>query len=392
MMVLFAYNYIIPSPEKSLTIAAGREGGMYYQYATNYAKDLEAQGFKITIIKSAGSVENLALLESNKADIAFVQGGVAKEKHKASLRTIASIYFEPLWLFYRNTLDDIHYLRDLQPLSYSIGENGSGTKALTSILFEENRLDTQSALTLSTKDAYRAFNEEKVDAFFSVNASDSTQILNLLQDKNLKVATFNRLQAYQTHFPYLSPFTLSEGSLNLQENIPSKNLNLLSTTATLVAREGLDDTFVRFITIQVKHSSQSKLFPSTDYVDIPMHPEAEKYLKKGESFLEKIFPYWIASNIDELKYLLIPILTLMLPIFKGVFPLYKWRVRSKIYKWYDDLESLEKNDSDDKVARLNALLNEVNTHTDVPLAYMGELYNLKLHIDSVIRRVKLERS
>ena len=82
-MALFAYKYIIPAPEKSLTIAAGREDGMYYQYAKNYAKNLEDQGFKITIIKSAGTLENLSLLENAKADIAFVQGGVANEKNKA---------------------------------------------------------------------------------------------------------------------------------------------------------------------------------------------------------------------------------------------------------------------------------------------------------------------
>ena len=388
MITLLSYKYIMPTPEKSLTIAAGREGGMYYQYATNYAKSLEEQGFKITIIKSAGTLENLSLLKSAKADIAFVQGGVADEKDKEHLRSIASIYCEPLWLFYRHSLEDIHYLSDIISIPFSIGEDGSGTKELVSTLFQKNKLDTKSALNLSTKEAYQAFQEEKIDAFFIVSAEDSPQILTLLRDKNLKVATLNRLQAYQRHFSYLSSLKLPEGSLNLQENIPSSDLNLLATTATLVAREGLDDTFVRFITILVKNTSHTKLFPSSEHVDIPLHPEAAKYLKKGESFLEKIFPYWIASNIDKLKFLLIPILTLMIPVLKGIFPLYKWRVRSKIYKWYDDLETLEKSDADNKIERSNALLDEVNTHTDVPLAYMGELYNLKMHIDSVIRRLK----
>ena len=391
LMALFAYKYIIPAPEKSLTIAAGREDGMYYQYAKNYAKNLEDQGFKITIIKSAGSLENLSLLENAKADIAFVQGGVANEKNKAHLSSIASIYFEPLWLFYRSSLDEVHYLNDITSIPFSIGENGSGTKELVSTLFQKNKLLIDTSLALSTKEAYSAFKEEKIDAFFTVNASNSEQIVNLLKDENLKVAKLNRLLAYQTHFPYLSIFKVPEGSLNLQENIPNTNLNLLSTTATLVAREGLDDTFIRFIAIQVKNSSTSKHFPTTEYVDIPMHPEAEKYLEKGESFLEKIFPYWIASNIDKLKFLLIPILTLMIPILKGILPLYKWRVRSKIYKWYDDLESLEKSDADDKIARLHTLIDEVNTQTDVPLAYMGELYNLKMHIDSVVLRLNLDR-
>jgi len=391
MIAFFAYKYIIPTPEKSLTIGAGREGGMYYQYAQKYAKNLQAQGFTIQIIKSAGSVENLALLESGKVDIAFVQGGVAKKENKEHLRSIASIYFEPLWLFYPSEHEDIHYLSDLKPLSISIGEAGSGTKELVSTLLQSTALDTNKTLQLSTKEAYSAFKRGEIEAFFTVASPDSTQILTLLRDKNLKVASLNRLKAYQKHFHYLNQYQISEGALNLQENIPNQALNLLSTPATLVVRKGLDDTFIRFITIQVKKASVEKFFPSTEYVDIPMHPEAKKYLLKGESFLEKIFPYWIASNIDNLKYLLIPILTLLLPIFKGVFPLYKWRVRSKIYKWYDDLEKLEKSSDDDKIRRLHTLLDEVNTHTDVPLPYMGELYNLKLHIDTVRRRLDEER-
>ena len=391
MILFFAYKYIAPSTEKSLTIAAGREGGMYYQYASEYAKHLENQGFTISIVKSAGSLENLALLENKKVDIAFVQGGVAAKKDKVHLRSIASIYFEPLWLFYRNMMSEVHYLRDLNSQRVSIGEDGSGTKHLVTTLFKINALDINDTLHLSTKKAYSAFKDEKIDAFFVVGAADSSQIITLLSDENLKVASLNRIQAYTKQFPYLSHYPLAEGSLNLQHNIPNSNLNLLATTATLVAREGLADNLVRFITMQVKNISKGARFASSKYVDIPMHPEAEKYLKKGESLLEKIFPYWIASNIDKLKYLLIPILTLMIPIVKGIFPLYKWRVRSKIYKWYDILETLEKSSDKAKIKHLNILLKEVNAHTDVPLSYMGELYDLKLHIDMVIQREQLKR-
>ncbi len=391
MIALFAYKYIAPNPQKSLTIAAGREGGMYYQYASEYAKSLENQGFTISIIKSAGSLENLALLEEKKADIAFVQGGVATKENKKTLRSIASIYFEPLWLFYRDMMNDVHYLHDLNPQRLSIGEDGSGTNDLVTTLFKVNALDINDSLHLSTKDAYRAFKEEKIDAFFAVGAANSSQTITLLNDETLKVASLNRIPAYTKHFPYLSQYQIPEGSLNLQNNIPNSNLTLLATTASLVAREGLADDLVRFITIQVKNASKDERFPTTQYVDIPIHPQAKKYLEKGESLLEKIFPFWIASNIDKLKYLLIPILTLMIPLIKGIFPLYKWRVRSKIYRWYDILEKLEKSKDSKKIQHLNVLLDEVNAHTDVPLSYMGELYDLKVHIDLVIQRELLKR-
>ena len=395
MIVLFAYKYILPSPVKSLTIAAGREGGMYYQYAQEYATKLQKQGFEVQILKTAGSLENIALLEEGKADIGFVQGGVADAKAKKRLRSIASIFYEPLWLFYDANLSQIHYLHALKGLRYSIGEEGSGTKALINTLFTINALKPQG-LTLSTKEAYAQFQAGALDAFFTVSSADSKQIKTLLSDQKLQVATLKRIDAYAQHYSYLSHYSIPEGALSLQKNIPNKPLNLLATTASLVARANLDDILIRFITIQVKKSPQNQgFFPSTHYIDIPMHPAAQKYLLKGESLLEKIFPYWIASNIDRLKYLLIPILTLLIPIFKGIFPLYKWRTRSKIYKWYDDLEQIEKISLDqellpEKIHKLQKLQQEVNEHTDVPLSYMGELYDLKLHIDNVL--VRLTRS
>ncbi len=388
MIALFAYKSIAPSSNKSLTIAAGREGGMYYQYANKYATTLEKQGFKVTILKTAGSLENLSLLESAKADIAFVQGGVADEKAKTHLHSIASIYFEPLWLFCRDMLSDVHYLTDLNPQRLSIGEAGSGTNDLVSKLFASNALESSSAYRLTTKEAYEAFKEEKIDAFFAVGAATSSQIMTLLNDPSLKVASLKRIPAYIAHFPYLSNHPIPEGSLSLKENTPKHDLHLLATTAALVAREGLSDELVRFLTIELKKNATSQTYPTPNHVDIPIHPESDKYFKKGESFLEKIFPYWIASNIDKLKYLLIPILTLMLPIIKGVLPLYRWRVRSKIYRWYDILEQLEKSHDENTLKKLNTLLREVNSHTDVPLSYMGELYDLKMHINLVIERKK----
>ncbi len=375
----------------NLSIAAGREGGTYYQYAHNLAKRLEKNGFKVKIIQSAGSVENLALLKNKKADIGFVQGGCALEEDKKVLRSIASLYFEPLWLFYDADIKEISYLKQLKPLRVSIGEKGSGTQELLHTLFKVNALPTDTMQKLSTQNAYQAFKEGKLDAFFTVLSPTSPLIKTLLLDKALKVASLKRIPAYEENFSYLRAFTLTEGKLDLEKNIPDHTLHLLTTTAALVTRDDLDNSIVRYITKELTDAYRSSLFPSIKYVDIPMHPEAEKYLLKGESFLEKIFPYWIASNIDKLKYLLIPILTLLIPLFKGIFPLYKWRIRSKIYKWYDDLEEIEKENShlDDaqKQEKLEQLLIEINEHLEVPSAYKGELYALKLHIDNLIVRL-----
>ena len=86
-------------------------------------------------------------------------------------------------------------------------------------------------------------------------------------------------------------------------------------------------------------------------------------------------------------------MTLLIPATKSLLPLYRWRIRSRIYRWYKELDQLE-NDTKTmpikKIIGLENLLKEINEQTDVPLAYMGELYALKLHIDTIISRVYRE--
>jgi hypothetical protein len=83
----------------------------------------------------------------------------------------------------------------------------------------------------------------------------------------------------------------------------------------------------------------------------------------------------------------------MIPIFKGIFPLYRWSIRSKIYRWYDELQALDlsleglsKEELKDKLNDLEKLKKEIKDETKVPLAYMGEYYDLIMHIELIISK------
>jgi hypothetical protein len=127
--------------------------------------------------------------------------------------------------------------------------------------------------------------------------------------------------------------------MDLYKNLPSEDINLLTTTANLIAREGLSDELTRLILKEIKNVHNKKelfesenQFPNINNLTVEINENANRYFTYGDTWLEKIFPYWIASNIDRLKILLIPLLTLMIPLSKGFFPLYRWSIRSKIYK------------------------------------------------------------
>ncbi|MBW2251564.1 MAG: hypothetical protein JRF60_13265 [Deltaproteobacteria bacterium] len=39
--------------------------------------------------------------------------------------------------------------------------------------------------------------------------------------------------------------------------------------------------------------------------------------------------------------LLLPLIVLLFPFFKIMPPIYRWRMRSRIYRWYEQLEAID---------------------------------------------------
>ena len=58
-------------------------------------------------------------------------------------------------------------------------------------------------------------------------------------------------------------------------------------------------------------------FPSTSYTDIPVSASAETYYKNGPPLLQRYLPFWLASLADRLKVMLVPLVMLLLPLFRA---------------------------------------------------------------------------
>ena len=111
--------------------------------------------------------------------------------------------------------------------------------------------------------------------------------------------------------------------------------------------------------------------------------------------LYRTLPFWIASTVDRLAILAIPLITVLIPLMRIAPPTLRWRIRRRIYRWYRQLRVI-----DDDLGRadlppqrlaadrdqLRELDDEVS-ETDVPLSYMEEFYNLRLHIAYMRQRV-----
>jgi len=400
----FTAQFIQPSPKKEITIATGSKTGTYYKTALEYKKLLEKDKVKVNIITSAGSIENIELLKQNKADIAFLQNGTITNEEAKGAKSLASIYYEPLWVFYKNDGYKVDYIIQFINKKISIGKEGSGTRDLAKDILKDNGINNTNSTILdySTIDAKNALLKGEIDAMFVVSSHKSQTVKELLADPKINVLSFKRARAYSRKYSFLEDLTLYEGTLDLYRNLPDENINLLATTANLVVKNGFSDELTRLFLKKVTEVHDKKglfakaeQFPNTFNLRLDISAEAEKYFQYGDTFLEKIFPYWIASNIDRLKILLIPLLTLLFPLFKGFFPLYNWSMRSKIYRWYDEIreidnevETLERKKIEEELEKIEKLRCEISKETKVPLSFMGEYYNLQLHIDHVKKRLE----
>ena len=398
---VWAFQYIKPAPPDHIVIASGEKGGAYHAFALRYQKLLKDQGIDLQIISTRGSVENLALLSQGKVDMAFVQGGVQANKPAIGLQGLGSLYYEPLWLFHKAGTR-LQRMPDLQGHKVAIGPQGSGTQALVRLLMEENALKIPSVemLAWDSAKAAKALKAGQIDAAFFVASPRSPLVTGLLHDSSVRLASFERADAYARRHDFLTVLTLPEGAEDLAVNIPPEEIKLLATTSDLVVQEDLHPGLVSLMmqVIDKVHRpagwfSEEGEFPNYRHMSFPLNEQAERFYRNGPPFLQRYLPFWAASLLDRMKIMILPLLGLLLPLFKVVPPLYRWRMRARIYRWYEQLEEVDKESARQQkksrahlLKKLDDLEKEVRG-VKVPLSFSYQLYHLRLHIDFVRGRL-----
>ncbi len=274
-----------------------------------------------------GSAENLDLLRNIKegVDSAFVQGGVGDPVSMPELSSLASLYFEPCWVF-KGAQVPANRLSDLQGRRIVVGQEGSGTRALALLLLKENGIDegNTSLFSWDSRKAERSLRSGEVDAAFFVASPMSSFVRRLIKAEGISLMGIERAEAYARVHPFLNKVILPEGVVDFRENIPGKDIPLLAASATLVIREDFHPALINLV-LQAASEVHGRggifegsyQFPSPTFVDFPIQKEALRYFKSGPPFLQKYLPFWAASLIDRLKVMLLPVLTLAVASFQG---------------------------------------------------------------------------
>ncbi len=396
-----AYRYVDPAPPKKIRIAAGVEEGAYTASARRYAQILARDGLTLEVVTTSGSMDNLRLLQTERGgvDVAFVQGGTAPADAR-TLLALGSVFLEPLWVFVRAELR-VRVLGDLKGRRLAVGVDGSGTRVLAlQLLSASGVTDPALVFPIGGRDAVNALLGGRVDAAFFVTARPLPMLEALLRARTVRLLSFAQADAFAKRYRFLSKVTLPEGGLDLAANIPPEDVTLLAPAAALVARDDLNPALVDELLAAATEVhgpgqlfGETREFPSSKYVDLPLSSDAARHLKSGPPFLRRHLPFWAATMAERLLILLIPVVTLLIPVLRFAPEVYRWGVRRRVYRWYKDLQVIEEeaqnSASPDERARILARLEEVEREVgklSVPAAYADGLYHLKNHIQ-LIRRL-----
>jgi len=398
----FTFQFVEPAPPRSLSIATGNADGAYREFARQLQARLAADDVNLQIVETDGSVDNLNRLNKREVDVAFIQSGLADAADYPQLESLGALYYEPVWIFTGMNFP-LSRLSDLSGKRVATGGAGSGSRLVASQLLESNGL-TEQTVTLvdeSGRQAIESLETGNVDAVISVASVSAPMIQALLNSDKARLSTLVRAPAYARREPWLTHLTLPEGVVDLQKNIPPTTIDLLAVNATLVASDELhpalrdlllqaaDDVFSRATVL-----SGTDEFPQARGSEFPLSAAAERYYEFGPPFLQRYLPFWIANLVDRLKLLALPLLALLLPLSRLLPPAYRWSVRKKIYRWYDQVQELDQSsndneDSDNLTRCLGELLRIENDvrEVEVPLAYANELYVLRQHIELLTRQI-----
>lgn len=420
-LLWLSYLILDPTPPRTVVLATGPEQGAYAEFGKRYVSELARFDIRVELRTTAGAAENRRLLRdpNSGVDIAFMQSGasdviyaVDEDTSGRPLVSLGNLFLEPVWLFYRadaarRTVSDgtLDRLQQLAPLRMNIGAPGSGAANLIDKLLHANKIDaTQMKLQrLPPTPAVVALLNTELDALAFVSAPESALVRMLLQTPGIRLLEFTQADAYARRFSFLRSITMPRGTVDLAQDVPPADVRLVAATASMVATERLHPALIQLFVQagQRIHGDSSWFGPAGEFpngaaTEFPLAKEAARFYRNGPPLLQRQLPFWAANLIDRMWVVLVSLIAILIPLSRVVPPMYEFRIRSRVFRWYRQLREIEDaasqaDEADAKRAELLTRLDQLERRVEqvsVPLSYADELYALRSYIDLVRKRLQ----
>jgi TRAP transporter TAXI family solute receptor len=401
--------YFIPTPPSKVTMGTAFKGSSFAYFGRQYREIFARSNIELELRETAGSVENVKLLQDPKSgvQIALVLGGTSNGKHAPGLLSLGTVYNNPYWIFYSSN-ETLEQLSQLIGKRIAVGPEGSGTRAAAEQILGKAGVNSQSAtfLSLGGSDAVEAMNGGKVDAVWIFGAPDSTAVRSFLHNPNVRIMGFQTAEAFTRIFPELANLVLPQGVIDIYRNIPPNDVRLIGSTSKVLVRSDLHPEIVQLLlqTMVEVHSGANIFqrageFPNGTDVEYPVAPAAIDFYKNGPSFMQRHLPLWLSVHAQRAIAVLVTAIALSLPMFRFLPMAYNWLTRRRLFYWYAQLKKLEASfdaspveqhlvETQAEIERIE----EAVSHIRFPLTFSDQLYNLRSHIDIVRRKIASRKS
>ena len=401
-----AFVFLNSAPPTTLTMASGPNGSAFRMVAEQYRTILARQGVTLKIVPSDGSRDNLEMLRDkrSKVEVAFVAGGETEANTSARLVSLGSISYEPLMIFYRGHAKDL--ISEFKGQRLNVGPEGSEASTLSQTLLEANGIlpgDGTRIAHSSPETSIQSLLDGRIDALFAMSDTTPANLLKqLLRDSDIHLFNVVQADGYTHRITYLNRLVLPRGAIDFGEDIPAQDVNLIAPTVELVARDNLHPALSDLILeaareVHGRASLYKKAgeFPAPVAHAFPLSADASRFYASGRGSFYRSFPFWVASLIERILAVVVPMAIILVPGIKIAPTIFQWRSESRIYRWYGVLQRIEHDaysvplDAAGHQQLLKRLerMESMVMKLAVPSAYGDLLYDLRGHIDSVRQRI-----
>ncbi|MGA2554286.1 MAG: C4-dicarboxylate ABC transporter substrate-binding protein, partial [Smithella sp.] len=253
-------------------------------------------------------------------------------------------------------------------------------------------------LNMEGEDAAASLLRGKTDAIFLTADSASTQTMrSLFQTPEIKLVSFKQADGYIRRVGYLKKLTIPQGAMDFGKNIPAHDVVLVSPTVELIARNNLHPALSDLLlAAATKIHGRSALFQNRDEFPALLENEyrisddAKRFYKSGKSFFYRYLPFWLASLLNRILVVFVPLIIILIPGLKSIPALFRLRMKLRINKWYRLLLLIEHDSmmrlGPEKIEELTRQIDEIESEVNkmkVPASYGDQFYILRTHIKFV---------
>jgi TRAP-type uncharacterized transport system substrate-binding protein len=392
-----------PAPPKRVVMSTGAPDGAYHAYALRYRQVLAREGVDLVLKPSGGAIENLQRLRTREGGVVvtLLQGGtVPRDADDFAIGSLGGVFYEAVWVFCRCAVtdDDVFALAGLR---VAIGAEGSGSQPVARLLLGQlpARAPMPQPVAVGGVAAAQALQRGELQAVIMVASPDAPAVQQMLREPGVRLVNFQRAEAWERRFPQFTRLILPTGAIDLAQDIPPADVQLLGLTASLGAASDLHPVIVDLLLRAARevHGNGSVLwrpgqFPNPQAPELPLDIDAERFFKSGPSLLQRYLPLWVAAWVERALFIVLPLLAVGLPLMRLLPGVYRWSMRRRIYRWYGELSYIERavleqrGDRTTHIRRLDDIERRIAA-LRVPPAFAGEAYMLKMHLQLVRGRV-----